>query len=106
MEIVVNYTYYGHQFAVHTHIKSLCHTPETNIMLFVNYTSIWGIPSDSVVKNPPAMQEPQVTVVLIPGLRRSPRGGNANQFHYSYRDNPMDREAWRPIVHGVTKNQT
>ena len=40
MEIVVNYTYYGHQFAVYTHIKSLCHTPETNIMLFVNYTSI------------------------------------------------------------------
>ena len=102
MEIVVNYTYYGHQFAVYTHIKSLCHTPETHIMLFISYTSIWGIPSVSAVKNPPAMQEPQETVVLIPGLRGCPRGGNAHQLHYSYRENPMDRGAWQATVHRVT----
>ena len=90
MEIVVNYNYYSHQFAVYTHIRSLCHTP------------IQGIPSVSAVKNPPAMQEPQETVVLIPGLRGCPRGGNANQLHYSYRENPMDRGAWQATVHRVT----
>ena len=30
---------------------------------------------------------------LIPGLGKSPGGGNGNPFQYSYRGNPMDREA-------------
>ena len=36
----VNETYCGDHFAIYTNIKSLCCTPETNIMLYVNYTSI------------------------------------------------------------------
>ena len=28
----------------------------------------------------------------IPGLGRSPGGGNGNPFQYSYLENPMDRE--------------
>ena len=35
----VNQTYCG-DFTIYTNIKSLCCTPETNIMLDVNYTSI------------------------------------------------------------------
>ena len=40
---------------------------------------------------------------LIPGLGRSPGEGNGNLLLYSYLENPMDREAWRATVHGITK---
>ena len=40
---------------------------------------------------------------LIPGLGRSPGGGNGNPVQYSCLGNPMDRGAWRATVHGVTK---
>ena len=30
--------------------------------------------------------------------------GNGNAFQYSYLENPMDRGAWRPIIHRVTKS--
>ena len=32
--------------------------------------------------------------------------GNGNPLQYSYLGNPMDRRAWRVIVHGVGKSQT
>ena len=31
---------------------------------------------------------------LIPGLGRSPGGGNGNPFQYSCLENPMDGGAW------------
>ena len=31
----------------------------------------------------------------IPGLGRSPGGGNGNPLQYSFLENPMDRGAWR-----------
>ena len=40
----------------------------------------------------------------IPGLGRCPGGGNGNPLQYSCLENPMDREAWRATVHGVTKS--
>ena len=42
----------------------------------------------------------------IPGLGRSPGGGNDNPFQYSCLENPTDRGAWRAIVHGFTKSRT
>ena len=36
----VNYTYCGEHFTIHISIKSLCCTPETNRMLYVNFISI------------------------------------------------------------------
>ena len=39
---------------------------------------------------------------LIPGLGRCPGEGNGNP-QYSCLENPMDREAWKATVHGVTK---
>ena len=42
----------------------------------------------------------------IPGLGRSPGGGHGNSLQYSCLENPMDRGAWRAIVHGVAKSQT
>ena len=43
---------------------------------------------------------------LIPGLGRSPGGGNDNPLQYSCLENPMDRGAWRVIVNEVAKSRT
>ena len=59
-----------------------------------------------MVKNPPANARDIRNMGCIPGLGRSPRGGNGNQLRYSCLENPMDRGAWGAIVHGVTKGQT
>ena len=40
---------------------------------------------------------------LVPGLGRSPGGGNGNPLQYTCLGNPMDRGAWRATVQGVTK---
>ena len=50
-----------------------------------------GFPSDSLVKNPPAMQETQVRSL---GQGDSPGEGNGNPLQYSCLENPMDRGAW------------
>ena len=39
----------------------------------------------------------------IPGLGRSPGGGNGNPFQYFCLENFMDRGAWQGTVHGVTR---
>ena len=41
----------------------------------------------------------------IPGLGRSPLGGHGNPLLLAWRI-PMDRGAWRAIIHGVTKSRT
>ena len=41
----------------------------------------------------------------VPELERSPGEGNGNSLQYSCLENSMDREAWRTMVHGVTKSQ-
>ena len=43
---------------------------------------------------------------LIPGLERSPGGGNDNPLQCSYLENPLDRGAWQATVQGVTKSWT
>ena len=40
----------------------------------------------------------------IPGLRRSPGGGNGSPLQCSCLENPTDRGAWWATVHGVTKS--
>ena len=57
-------------------------------------------PGGSVIKNPPANAGDEGS---IPGLGRSPGGGNVNPFQSSCLENPMDRGAWRATVHGVRK---
>ena len=39
----------------------------------------------------------------IPGSGRSPGEGNGNPLLYSCLQNPMDRGAWKAIVHGVAR---
>ena len=43
---------------------------------------------------------------LIPRLGRSPEGGHGNPSQYSCLENPMDRGAWRAIIHEVAKSRT
>jgi len=43
---------------------------------------------------------------LIPGLVRSPGGGNGNPCEDACLRNPMDRGAWWATVHGVAKGRT
>jgi len=44
------------------------------------------------VKNLTAMKKTQETLGLIPGTRRSHRGGNGNLLQYSCLENFMDRD--------------
>ena len=57
-----------------------------------------------MVKNLPANVGDAGDVGSIPGLGRSPGEDNGNPLQYSCLENSMDRGAWRPAVHGVTKN--
>ena len=53
-----------------------------------------------MIKNPPANAG---DIGSIPGLGRSPGGGNDNMFQYSCLGNPMDRGAWCATVLGDAK---
>ena len=57
-----------------------------------------------VVKNPPANAGDVRAEGLIPGSGRSPGKGHVNPFQYSFLENPMDRGAWRAIVHRVAES--
>ena len=59
-----------------------------------------------MVKNWPANEGGITDVGLIPGLGRSPGGGNGNLLQCSCLENLMDRGAWPATVHGVTKSRT
>ena len=55
-----------------------------------------------MVKDLPANAEDKGS---MPGLGRSPGGGNGNPLQNSCPENPMDRRAWWATVRGVGKNQ-
>ena len=55
-----------------------------------------------VVKKPTANARDTRDAGLIPGLGRSPGGGNGKLLQNSCLENPTDREAWQAIIHRVT----
>ena len=57
-----------------------------------------------VVKNPPANAGGKGDTSSIPGLGRSPRGGNGNPFRYPCLENSMARGAWRATRAGIGHN--
>ena len=65
-----------------------------------------GFPGGPVVKNLQANAGDVRDVDSIPGLGRSPGGGNGIPLQYSCLENSMDRGAWWTRVHGVSKSQT
>ena len=62
-----------------------------------------GFPGGLVVKNLPVNARDTGDTSSIPGLGRSPGGGNGNPLQYACLENPMDRGAWWATVHGATK---
>ena len=72
-------------------------------MKFLSHRINLGFPGGIVVKNLPANSGDSG---LIPGLGRSPGGGNGNPLQYSCLGNPMDRGGWRDTFHGVAESDT
>ena len=58
-----------------------------------------------VVKTCLLMQETQETWVQTLGLEDPAGGGHGNPLQYSCLGNPMDRGAWRAMVHRVAQSQ-
>ena len=67
---------------------------------------IKGFSGGTVVKNSLANVGDTGDMGQIPRLGRSPGEGNGNPIQYSCMGNPMDREAWWVMLHGVAKSQT
>ena len=59
-----------------------------------------------LVKNPPASIGDTGDTCSIPGLGRSPGGGNGDLLQYFGLENSMDSGVWRATIHGVTKSWT
>ena len=73
---------------------------------FLNWRIVdLGFPCGSAVKNPPAMQETQVTVGSILWSGRFPGRGYGNPLQHSCLENPMDRGAWWATVRRVAKSR-
>ena len=62
-----------------------------------------GFPGGSEVKETACNAE---NLGLIPGSGRYPGEGNGNLLQYSCVGDPMDRRAWRAVVHGVANSWT
>ena len=58
------------------------------------------------VNNQPASAGDTRETGSIPGSGRSPGGENGSPLHYSCLESPMDRGAWRAMVHSVAKSPT
>ena len=67
---------------------------------------VWTSQLGLTVKNPPANAGDTRDGGLIPGSGRSPGEENDNPLQYSCLENLMDRGAWWPAVHRVSKSQT
>ena len=65
-----------------------------------------GFSSGSVGKNLPDNVGNARDVGLIPGLGRSPGGGNGNPLQYSCLENPVNRRSWQATVLGVAESGT
>ena len=66
----------------------------------------WDFTRGASAQHPPANAEDSRDVGSVPGLGRSPGGGNGNPLQYSCLKNPMDKGALQATVHGVAKSQT
>ena len=71
-----------------------------------DYTVLLGFRGGASVKNPPANAGDIRDVGLIPGLGRSPGGGDDNPLQHSCLENPMDRGGWWAMAHRVEKSLT
>ena len=86
-------------------LLEICFNQNTNILNvnILNMTELYGFPWWLSGKES-AYQADEVD--SVPGLGRSPGGGNGNPIQYSCLRNLMDRGAWWATVHEVAKSQT
>ena len=66
-----------------------------------------GFPGGSVVKEPACQCgrcRRHRDTGSVPGSGRAPGEGNSNPLQYSCLETPMDRGAWRAIVHEITES--
>ena len=59
-----------------------------------------------VIKNLPDNAGDTRDMGSVPGLGRSPGGGNGSLLQYSCLENHMDRRAWQAAVLGVAESDT
>ena len=78
----------------------------TKVTLQQQQAALWASQVAVVVKYLPTNAGDIRDMGSIPGLGRSPGGGQGNPLQYSCRENLIDRGAWRAIVHRVEKSQT
>ena len=79
---------------------------EKAALLLRETSELQGFPGGSVLKNLATNAADSGDGSSIPGLGRFHGGGNGNPHHYSCLENPMDRGAWWPTIHGIPKSQT
>ena len=77
----------------------------SDILMFYSNFPL-AIPGGAVVKYLPANAGDARDTSPIPGLGRSPGGGNGHPLQYSCLENPRDRGAWWAAVYGVTQSRT
>ena len=65
-----------------------------------------SFPGGTSAKEPACQYRDLREMVSIPGSGRSSAGGHGSPLQYFCLENPMDRGAWRAIVHRVTKSWT
>ena len=73
-------------------------------LLFIKPSEAFlSFPGGTVVKNLPISAGDARDVGSIPESGRSSGGGHGNPLQYSCLESPMDRGAWRAIIHGDHK---
>ena len=91
-------------------LQQIFPTQELNWGLLHCRLILYQLSYQGVVKNPPAnagdvRDAGSIYPWVFPESERSPGGGHGNLLQCSCLENPMDRGAWRAMVHRVTKSQ-
>ena len=76
-----------------------------HVHIFYSHKYVWWASQVVLVaKNLPTNAGDITDAGLIPGLGGSPGGGHITLLQYSCLENPKDRGAWWPTVHGVSNS--
>ena len=70
------------------------------------FTNVWAFQVALRVTKPPTSTGDVRNACSVPGLGRSAGERNGNMIQCSHLGNPMDRGAWWPTVHSVSKSRT
>ena len=82
--------------------SSLCSSPP----ITAPSQCVVGFPGGASDKPPACQCKKHKRLQFDPWVRKIPGEGNGNPLQYSCLEDPMDRGAWRAIVHGVAESDT